>query len=211
MPPISTSGKNGPSIRIVANQRDFNAAIKYLQKHQGAYASKYVQNVVYAAAKIPVGRMKAVVPVVSGDLRRSIRARRNKLEIKEMAASTVGPDPRRKGRHRVLYILGTKPHGLEGGSSGRAGKKKYSAFPDRGVPYNLKKVEFVGPVRYKEQVKNGYRFVAYNPWIQHPGSRAHGQLEFVWNANRANIDAFVQTQVFKIGEGGFKGFGVTVQ
>ena len=208
MPPIAYQGKGRNSaIRIVANQKDFDRAIKYLDRWKHQYASKYVRKVMYQAAKIPVSRMKAVTPVLSGDLRKSIRARNNKLEIKELGAATVGPDPRRKGRHRHLYVIGTKPHSLAGGSGKRAGKGKYSMFPDRGVPYNLKKVPAsMGPSRHKDgQSRNGMMFVAYNPWLKHPGSPPHGQLDTVWNANKPRITSFVQGEVAKLAQGGYTG------
>ena len=213
MPPINIGRGGGPrggiNISLVANQRDFNAAIRYLNRYQGIYAQKYVQKVMYAGAKIPVKRMQASIPVLSGNLRKSIRARQNRLRPREMGAATVGPDSRRYASHAHLYIRGTKPHSLAGGSTGRAGKKQYSFFPDRGVPYNLKKVPASqGPSRYKDAYsRSGMVYLAYNPWLQHHGAPAHGQLDTIWSFNKPGIQLFVDKEIGKLGQGitGFTG------
>lgn len=212
MPPISYIGRGGPNsggaIRLTVSQADLDRAIKYLSRYQGAYAQKYVHKVMYAAAKIPVSRMKAVLPRQSGNLQKSVKARQNRLRIKEMGAATVGPT----APHRQLYIVGSKPHSLEGGTSkyrARTGKGKWSVFPDRGKQYRLKKVRFTGPMK-GAQAHTGMAYIAYNPWLQHRGSKPHGQLDLVFNTNKPKISAFVQGEVAKMGQGGFTGIGINL-
>ncbi|MEY4170632.1 MAG: hypothetical protein RLZ94_1705, partial [Actinomycetota bacterium] len=133
----TSTAQAGITIGLQVDQRSVNAAYKRLNPYKYKYFSKQVGKIWFEAARIPQNKMKRALPTMSGNLAKSVRVRRNRLRVKEMAASTVGPT----ARHRHLYILGTKPHSLAGGSSGRKGKGAYSAFPYRGKKYNLKLVE----------------------------------------------------------------------
>lgn len=192
----------GIIIRVTVDNRSINLAYKRLVPYKYQYFNKQARRIWYEAARIPEKKMQRSIPVMSGNLRKSIRARQNRLQVKEMAAATVGPRKSAKSRHRHLYILGTTPHKLAGGSSGRSGKSQYSAFPYRGKKYNLKLTDSMpGPMRRGER-NTGKVYLAYNPWLKHPGAQPNGQLDMVWNSNKPKIQSFINTSLQALGQRG---------
>lgn len=167
------SARGGGLFSAVIDEKSYNRALKRLERYELLSQQRRIAHIYLEGARFMVRPMRARTPVgPTGNLVRSIRARRPRsLRFGELAAAAVGPTHRR-APHRHLVIQGTKAHDLE---AKRYGKGQYLKFPD-------------GNVRR-------------NAGVRHPGSRANPFVQDTFDAVGGQILAFIHREVLKVDDG----------
>lgn len=189
-------GRNG-YVTIKIDEKAVRRADARLAKYQGKTLQKRAQRAYLEGARLMVVPMRREAPKgATGNLRRSISARANKLRPGEMAVATVGT--RFKiARHRHLVTEGTDPHSL---AAKRPGKSRYSVIPVRGgapkLGYRVRAISFSGGTGDSQRVGS----VRLNAGLYHPGSKANPFVERVSNKMEDQIRSFVVQRVRALGE-----------
>lgn len=118
-------------VTATLDQKQMDKAIARIAKYEARPLARRAQQAYIEGARLMVRPIRAAAPLgPTGNLRRSVAARSNRLRAGEMSAATVGTRFR-IAPHRHLVTGGTKPHSL-------AGKRKgpWSVFPDGQVRAN---------------------------------------------------------------------------
>ena len=167
-----------PAIQVTIDKKALDKAIANIAKYEGRPLERRAKQAYIAGARLLDRSIRNQAPVgPTGNLRRSVSARSNRLRAGEMAAATVGT--RFKiARHRHLVVDGTKPHTL---APKRPGKGPWVAFLDeRGGDIN----GFVGPGRY----------------VKHPGSKANPFVDRAVQPLIGEVQSFINARVLDLGE-----------
>lgn len=194
----SGSGPKGRGgyVTVSADLRALARADARLAKYQGRPLKQRAQRANLEGARLMVVPMRRNAPKgATGNLRRSISARANRLKPGEMAAATVGT--RFKiARHRHLVVAGTEPHSL---AAKRAGKGRYSVLPTTGAApkpgFRVRAISFSGGRGDSQRVGN----VRRNADLRHPGSRPNPFVERVTNQMEGQVRSFIAQRVQSIG------------
>jgi hypothetical protein len=118
-----------PDIRVTIDEKQFSRAMARLERYQGKPLEKRARQAYLEGARLLRGPMQRAAPVgPTGNLKRSISSRANRLRPGEMAAATTGPR-HRKAPHRWFVTTGTKAHSLTGVRKRGA----FAVFPDGNV------------------------------------------------------------------------------
>ena len=117
-------------IRAELDERSLRKADARLAKYQGRPLHIRAQRAYLEGARLLRGPLQRAAPRgPTGNLRRSISARANRLRPGEMAAATAGTRHRR-APHDQLVTGGTRSHSL---ARVRLGKGDFVRLPDGGV------------------------------------------------------------------------------
>lgn len=158
-------------IAVTVDQKALDRAIKRIEQYADRPLHKRAQHAYLVGMRLMVRPIRNASPVgPTGNLRRSVAARANRLRAGEMAAATVGTRFR-VAPHRHLVTEGTKAHSLE---AKRPGKKAWSLMPD------------------------GNRIP--NRYLRHPGSRANPFVNAVVQSMAPQVQSFINARVLDIGE-----------
>ena len=175
----SGGGSSGASpITITLNQKQMDAAVKRLDRYAAKPLKKRAEKAYLEGAKRLVRPLRAAAPVgPTGNLRRSISARSNRLRPGEMAAATAGTR-QRIAPHRHLVIEGTKPHSL---AAKRPGKHRVSYIPEGRAVFGPRMGRFVT-----------------NTHMRHPGSKANPFVTRTVESLAPQVRDFINAQVADI-------------
>ncbi len=118
-----------PAIKVTVDQKALDRALKRIDAYSDRPLHKRALHAYLVGSRLMVGPMRSAAPRgATGNLRKSIAARANRLRAGEMAAATVGTRFR-VAPHRHLVTGGTKPHKLTGVRKDGV----FARFPDGNV------------------------------------------------------------------------------
>ena len=160
-----------PDITVTLDAKAMARADKRLAQYADKPLHVRAQRAYLEGARLLVRPIRNAAPVgPTGNLRKSVNARSNRLRAGEMAAATVGTR-QRIAPHRHLVTGGTKPHSL---AVKRFGRSPWSRMPDGAV------------------IPNRY--------LQHPGSKANPFVDRVVQSMAPQVQSFINSRVLDIGE-----------
>ena len=106
-------------VEVRIDERQYAAALKRILKYELRAHPRRVQQAYLEGARLLRRPMQAAAPVgPTGNLRKSIKARANRLRLNEMAVATVGTT-HRTAPHRFLVTQGHRIVSHAGVDSGR--------------------------------------------------------------------------------------------
>ena len=114
----------GPLVSVTLDERQYAAALRRIAKYEGRELHRRVQQAYIEGARLLVRPLRAASPVgPTGNLRRSIKARADRLRANEMSVVTVGTT-HRTAPHRYLVtgghrIVGHRPNKVDTGRRSR--------------------------------------------------------------------------------------------
>ena len=165
-------------VTVTLDQKQMDKAIARIAKYEAKPLERRARQAYIEGARLLVRPIRGAAPVgPTGNLRRSVAARSNRLRAGEMAAATVGTR-QRIAPHRHLVTGGTKAHSLQ---AKRPGKSPWSRMPDGSV--------------------------IPNRFLRHPGSRADPFVDRVVGDLAPKVQSFINARVLDIGESFTASFG----
>lgn len=114
------------TVSVSVDQKELDRAMRRLARYEGRPLQRRAEQAYIEGARLLRSPMRAAAPVgPTGNLRKSVSARKNRRRPGEIAAATVGTRFK-VARHRHLVVAGTKPHPL----TGVRRQSAFARFPD---------------------------------------------------------------------------------